>query len=207
MVNRREPADADRGMGFGATRFVRRLLALVFLTAACTPVAPLPASPAPAGTAPCAPTIARGRPPNPVIESIRAGASPQPSYDEFVAGLSQANWAGNDAFWVSLTADGVIRPTFPPARDAGWKFWSYATAPADPNAPFYGSYQVTGTARRLDGPTAAGFVAQFNGGSAAGPGFLATGLIFPTTGCWEVTYHAGAGASGTKSFTFVVDVQ
>jgi hypothetical protein len=184
----------------------RVLLLAAILAAGCTPVGPLPASPTPVGAL-CDPTIAHGRPPDTVIESMRAGASPRPSYEEFVAGLAQTNWAGNDAFWVSLPTDGVIRPTFPPSRDAGWKFWSYATAHGDPNAPFYGAYEVTGSARRLDGPTPAGFVAQFNGGRGAGPGFLATGLVFPTPGCWEVTYRAGAGATGIGSLAFVVDVK
>jgi hypothetical protein len=187
---------------------MRRCLVLgVVLLAACTPVGPLPANPTAAAAALCQPTVVHGTPPDAVIEFIRAGSSPRPSRQEFVAGLVRANWAGNDAFWVGLPADGVIRPTFPPARDAGWKFWSYATAPGDPDAPFYGSYEVTASAHRLEGPTSPGFVARFNGGNGAGPGFLATGLVFPTSGCWEVTYHAGAGSSGSGEFSFVIDVQ
>jgi len=193
-----------------------RVALLAALLAACGPLGGLPTlqapPPTPAATASngaCAPTIARQRPPEPVVEFLRAGASPQPSYEQFVASFAHANWAGNDAFWVGLPADGVIRPTFPPARDAGWKLWSYATAPGDPTSPHYGSYPVTASARRLDGPTPAGFVAAFNGASMTGygPGFLATGLTFPIPGCWEVTYRAGAGAGGTSTFTFVLEVR
>ena len=183
------------------------LILTAALLGGCTVPGPAPDVASPASRTACSPTVVHGRPPDAVIDFIRGGSIPQPSYEQFVAGLPQANWAGNDAFWVSLSADGVIRPTFPPARDAGWKFWSYATAVGEPNAPFYGSYEVTATARRLDGPTAPGFIATFNGGKGAGPGFLATGLLFPTPGCWEVTYRAGAGARGSGQFTFVVDVQ
>jgi hypothetical protein len=38
-------------MGFGETRFMRRVLALLVLATACTPVGPLPASPGPAAGA------------------------------------------------------------------------------------------------------------------------------------------------------------
>lgn len=139
------------------------LVSATLLLAACTPVGPLPADRTRASEAVCDPTIAHGRPPDAVIEFIRSGSSPRPSYEQFVAGLVRANWAGNDAFWIGLPGDGVIRQTFPPARDAGWKFWSYAIAPGDPNAPFYGSYEVTASAHRLDGPTASGFMARFEG--------------------------------------------
>jgi hypothetical protein len=186
-----------------------RLLAAL-LMAACTPLGPSPArTTEPALAAPCPSTLTHARPPDVVVEFMRGGTSPQPSYDQFVAGPAQANWAGNDTFWVSLPNDGVIRPTFPPARDAGWKFWSYATAPGDPNAPHYGSYEVTASAQTLDRSTPAGFVGYFNGANPIGhgPGFLATGLIFPAAGCWQVTYSAGAGASGPRSFTFVVEVK
>jgi hypothetical protein len=198
-----------------------RLAGLVAVVlAACAPIVNTTvAPPSPSGTPVmdagvadrvlCAPTITHERPPQQLIEFLRAGTSPKPAPEPFANSFSTANWAGNDAFWVGLPADGMLQPTFPPAYDAGWKFWSYATAPGDPKPPFYSSYEVTASARTIDRPTPAGFVAYFNGlhTTGYGPGFLATGLIFPAPGCWEITYRAGAGASGTGRFTFMIDVR
>jgi hypothetical protein len=100
---------------------------------------------------------------------------------------------GNDALWVGgLGADGVI-PADPrfvePDGSIGWKLgWRRITP---------GTLTITG--RRLDAPAAPlrASVPEGYGDS----GFQASGVYFPTEGCWEVT-----GSVGDAALTFVVFV-
>jgi hypothetical protein len=100
---------------------------------------------------------------------------------------------GNGKLWVGgLWPNGVINadPSFVEKDGAvGMKFgWWRAVA---------GDLTVTG--RRLDGPAppARGVVPDGYGQS----GFQASGVYFPTEGCWEIT-----GEVGTTSLTFVTFV-
>ena len=95
---------------------------------------------------------------------------------------------GNGKIWTVLPIDGKLRIT--PERDGstGEKFpwWKEVPSP------------LTVTGRRLDGP-AAPLRAWIPSGY--GEKFQATGLYFPTGGCWEIT-----GKAGDAELTFVVDV-
>jgi hypothetical protein len=115
--------------------------------------------------------------------------SSRPSRETWAA---VANWVGHDGIWISLPTDGLVTwgtPEWPS------KFWVYAVEREG---------SVSATARRLDGPTPSGFVTSI-GTRAQGygpPGFIPSGLLFPTNGCWEVEYTVGSAI-----LRFVVDVQ
>jgi len=162
---------------------------LAVVLAACRPVAGSPAATAVA--APCPVTLAFQLPPDEAIDFMRAGSSAQPTHEEAVAAARRTNWAGNDGIWVVLPNDGVVTwgsTTF------GSKFGLYA----------FGTGRMTATARRFGGVTPPGFEASI-GTPDQGygpPGFIASGLTFPSNGCWEVTYRIAE-----RSVTFVVDVQ
>jgi hypothetical protein len=100
---------------------------------------------------------------------------------------------GNDDLWVGgLGADGVI-PADPrfvePDGSIGWKLGWWRIAPG----------RLTITGRRLDAPAPPlRGEAQEGYGSS---GFQASGVYFPTEGCWEVT-----GGVGDATLTFVVFV-
>jgi hypothetical protein len=96
-----------------------------------------------------------------------------------VLGANQI-WYGNEALWLILPADGV-------AHSGKVQWWRTAT----------GSLAITG--RRLDGP-APPLAAQIPDGYGE-TGFQATGLDFPTPGCWEVT-----GTVAQRALRFVVAV-
>lgn len=147
-------------------------------------------APAATSSAPCPVTQVFQRPPDQVIDWARAGASPAISHDQAVELAAQTNWAGSDGIWIPLPSDG--RVTWGTATSAS-KFPIWLTT----------SGVVTATASRIDGPTPPGVTAQFNGAdpSGQGPGFNASGVVFPENGCWEVTYRAGDG-----SLKFVVNV-
>jgi hypothetical protein len=100
---------------------------------------------------------------------------------------------GNGKLWVGgLGEGGVIRaaPVFVNADGSvGWKLGWWRAVP--------GTLEISG--RRLDAPAPA-LVADVPGGY--GPrGFQASGVNFPTRGCWEIT-----GSVGTTDLTFVVSV-
>jgi hypothetical protein len=101
---------------------------------------------------------------------------------------------GNGRLWVGgLWPNGVIAagPEFvQPDGSVGMKFGWWRAVP--------GGLRITG--RRLDGP-APPLRADVPAGYGQ-TGFQASGVDFPTEGCWEVT---GAVAEATLSFvTFVV---
>jgi hypothetical protein len=161
-------------------------------TAAPSPTATRTTQPPIAVTSPasCPITLAFQRPPDQVIDWARAGASPAISHEQAVELARATNWTGADGIWIPLPSDG--RVTWGTST-SGSKFPVWLTA----------SGTVTASARRIDGPTAPGVAGQFNGGnpSGQGPGFNASGITFPSNGCWEVTYRAGDG-----TLKFVVSV-
>lgn len=93
---------------------------------------------------------------------------------------------GNGRLWTALWTDGtvVFRPGGPGWLEPGdalgmkWPWWRAGSGP----------FSVTG--RRLDG-NAGPLTAVIPDGYGAS-GFQASGLIFPTEGCWEVTARVGA---------------
>jgi hypothetical protein len=98
--------------------------------------------------------------PQGVIDTIGPGTSESASHADF------QNWYGNDALWVGLYTEG--------ARQSE-KFWWVRL----------GRGKLTITGRRLDAeaPPAVGHVPDGYGET----GFQASGIDFPTGGCWEVT--------------------
>ncbi len=100
---------------------------------------------------------------------------------------------GNDALWTSLWiwGQGEVRVPLDALGPSGWmgdlKWAWYRFVP--------GELSIEG--RRLDAP-AAPMQANIAEGNE-GAGFEATGLIFPSGGCWQITGHVGG-----KSLTFVV---
>jgi hypothetical protein len=108
-----------------------------------------------------------------------------------------AGWTasyGNDHLWVGgLGTDGVIAAQPYPTDDGdsalGWKFGWWRETPG----------RLTITGRRLDAPAP-----PLRGEAPDGYGeygFQASGVRFPTEGCWEVT-----GSTGAHPLTFVVMV-
>jgi hypothetical protein len=101
---------------------------------------------------------------------------------------------GNGLLWVgSLWPRGVVIITpdnAGPDGRLGMKFGWYLTAS--------GFLAITG--RRLDAPAPA-LSAEISQGDAPSSGFRASGVIFPTEGCWQVT-----GSAGRASLTFVTFV-
>ena len=94
--------------------------------------------------------------------------------------LANQIWYGNEALWLILPADGV-------AHSGKVMWWRTAT----------GLLAIAG--RRLDGP-APPLAAQIPDGYGE-TGFQATGVDFPTPGCWEVT-----GTVAQRVLRFVVAV-
>ena len=138
----------------------------------------------------CPVTIAFQRPPDEVIDIARAGSIPQMSHDQALEAATRTNWVGTDGIWTPLPTDGVV--TWGSAT-SGSKFpvWSLATG------------RVSATARRLDAPTLPGFTSNFGIPEVASSlGFIASGLTFPSDGCWKVTYRVG-----DAKLVFVVDVR
>lgn len=104
---------------------------------------------------------------------------------------------GENGLWVGLWPAGVVRVDarssyVTPDGGVSMKFWMYR----DDSAKGH----ITITGRRLDGaaPPLSASVPEGYGSV----GFQATGIDFPTPGCWEVTVH-----SGTAALTFVTLVE
>jgi hypothetical protein len=100
---------------------------------------------------------------------------------------------GNGELWVGgLWPDGIIAadPRFVDKDGhAGMKFgWWHTVA---------GKLQITGRRRDAQAPPAIGSVPDGYGIT----GFQASGVTFPTEGCWEIT-----GTVGSSSLTFVTFV-
>jgi len=97
---------------------------------------------------------------------------------------------GNDALSVALQPGGrVIAKPDPHDGSIGMKFMWWRGVK--------GNLQITG--QRLDAP-AKPALAGVPGGYGD-RGFQASGIVFPTAGCWQVT-----GSVGAASLTFVTQV-
>jgi hypothetical protein len=123
----------------------------------------------------CAPTVPR--------------SSPPPALDA----AGPAHYFGNADLWVELWPDGVIdvdprQVTSTGSLDVKFPWWREVS----------GTLVIT--AHRLDGPTGR-VVADVPQGYGA-TGFQATGVLFPTAGCWEIT-----GRVGNAALTFVALVR
>lgn len=96
---------------------------------------------------------------------------------------------GNDAIWVTLPPDGIMRVSAIDGR-LGQKIGWVRLIEGD----------LTIAGRRLDGPAPP---VEAHVPSGYGPrGFQASGVIFPSEGCWEITGHIRG-----RELRFVVDVQ
>lgn len=105
-------------------------------------------------------------------------------------GQPSGDYLGNGKLWTELWPEGVVLMTP-----------SYTDKPGGPYSmkfPWWRGVmgQLTITGRRLDGnaPPLTASIPEGYGDTS----FQATGIIFPTAGCWEVTGHAG-----DASLTFV----
>ncbi len=100
---------------------------------------------------------------------------------------------GNKDLWVGgLGADGVIvadSQLVESDGSIGWKLGWWRIVPG----------RLTITGRRLDAPAAAPRASVPDGYGSGG--FQASGVSFPTEGCWEVT-----GSAGGSELTFVTFV-
>jgi hypothetical protein len=159
---------------------------LLVLLVACTPPHSQPPSTQPASqphtlaTRPCPVTqpIPRGQVPSAVARAVFPG----------VEDPDVGDWYGNDALWVELYPHGTVVKG--PSEELSEKFpWVRLIR---------GRLHIDG--RRLDGP-APPPDAQVPTGY--GPsGFQASGISFPTVGCWEIT-----GKISDRELTFVVEVR
>ena len=168
------------------------LLVSLFL-AGCTPLANSAGGAAPTTRtpAPCPVTLAYQLPPDEVIEWSASGSTSALPHEQVVEAARRTNWVGGGAIWVALPPDGIVTWG---TTTQGSKFGLFA----------YGIGRVTADARRLGAPTPPGFAAKI-GTPEEGygpPGFIASGLVFPENGCWEVTYRIDR-----SSVTFVVNVR
>lgn len=110
--------------------------------------------------------------------------------------MAAPEYLGNGELWTVLWPDGrVVFESGGPGeiRDDGglamkFPFWR--------GEAVQGELRITG--RRLDG-AAASLTAEIPGGYG-GTGFQATGLVFASEGCWEVTASAG-----DATLTFVTE--
>ena len=97
--------------------------------------------------------------------------------------------SGNEALWVALSPPGEVVPQ--PDGSLARKFMWWRLVP--------GALGLQ--ARRLDRPAPPARV-DVPEGYGSGAGFQATGVTFPTEGCWEVT-----GRVGGRELRFVVSVR
>lgn len=108
------------------------------------------------------------------------------------AGPMSKSFHGNGALWTALPPEGRVSVAPDNVRldgSIGWKFMWWRDV--------VGFLRISG--RRLDAP-ALPLMGDVPGGYGD-TGFQASGVIFPTEGCWEVT-----GRAGEASLTFVVSV-
>jgi hypothetical protein len=168
------------------------LLVSLFL-AGCTPLANSAGSAAPTTrtTAPCPVTLAYEMPPDEVIEWSARGSTSALTHEQMVEAARQTNWVGGGGIWVALPPDGIVT-------------WGTTTQGSKLGLFAYGVGRVTAGAHRVGAPTPPGFEAKI-GTPEEGygpPGFIASGLVFPENGCWEVTYRIDR-----SGVTFVVNVR
>ena len=108
-------------------------------------------------------------------------------------GLTSKLSHGNGRLWVELYPRGIIRPAYyGRARPNGAIAIKFPWTRGVP-----GHLEITG--RRLDADAPA--LRSWIPGGYGRTGFQSTGVIFPTTGCWEMT-----GRVGSASLTVVTKV-
>ncbi len=108
-------------------------------------------------------------------------------------GLTSKLSYGNGRLWVELYPRGIIRPAYyGRARPNGAIAIKFPWTRGVP-----GHLEITG--RRLDADAPA--LRSWIPGGYGRIGFQSTGVIFPTTGCWEMT-----GRVGSVSLTVVTKV-
>lgn len=162
------------------------LLLLVSVMTACGPSASgTPTASASAISGPCPVTTA---PPVALTPPPTAGTGPNPAL-AFFAGPNEVLY-GNDALLVTLPKDGTFHPSDPQRGLAGGiklGWWRIA----------HGDLVIA--TRRLDAPAVPRSADVPSG--YGDTGFQATGVNFPSAGCWQVS-----GTVGGKTLTFVVNV-
>jgi hypothetical protein len=97
---------------------------------------------------------------------------------------------GNGKLWAVLPLDGKLLATPEKEGSLRWKFpwWRAVRGP------------LTVRGRRLDGP--AGPLRAHIPAGYGETGFQASGIFFPSEGCWEIT-----GRAGDAELTFVLEVR
>lgn len=117
-----------------------------------------------------------------------------PTHDPPPGETTNAWYVGNGKIWAGVWPGGVIlaRPSdMQPDGSISMKFPFWRAAPGGPLA-------LSG--RRLDAP--AGPASAVIPSGYGYSGFQATGLNFPSPGCWELTATAGS-----ETLTFVTEVR
>jgi hypothetical protein len=126
--------------------------------------------------------VAPDRVPETVKRVIRAGSS-EPTKVTF------NDWYGNDVLWVALPPGAKILK--PPGEGLSEMFpWVRL---------IHGNLTIEG--RRLDDASGPARL-SVPSGYGVGSGFQASGIAFPTEGCWEVT-----GKIARQELSFVVEVR
>lgn len=125
--------------------------------------------------------------------ALAAGAFPAKPATAVIVGLGAGTFAyGNGRLWVTLNMPGVLVASagmVSPDGSISWKFpwWRMVEG------------QLTITGRRLDAP-APPLMSRVPSGYG-NIGFQASGVTFPSEGCWQVT-----GKTANTSLTFVTVV-
>ena len=193
------PADSS-GLGGGvkhALSFLATGALVVGLLVGCTGESGPQAAPSPASPGSVAVATGTGQPVTmaeaehcPVTRPGHFVPPPGVSYEALFGADSSY---GNGQLWVGgLWANGVIiaEPSFvEPDGSIGMKFGWYRVTPG----------QLTISGRRLDAPAPPARGSAPRGYGEAG--FQASGVYFPTEGCWEIT-----GTVGSTTLTFVTFV-
>ena len=117
------------------------------------------------------------------------GVEPPPSANMFAQGVGAC---GNEALMTSLSiyGNGVSTGVKSSVDAGGWIGFKWPWYRAIPG-------ELTIEGHRLDAPAPPMRAETSNG--YGNIGFEATGLVFPSAGCWEVTGHVGGG-----NLTFVL---
>lgn len=120
------------------------------------------------------------------VAAVHSCPITRPNGSEPPGSTSGAEFHGNGSIWVGTWHSNIVvwEPEADGSIDAKFGWWRGVS----------GQLRIEG--RRLDAPAAplTAHIPEGYGNS----GFQATGIIFPTEGCWEVT-----GRVGDASLTFV----
>jgi hypothetical protein len=167
---------------------------LLALFTACTSAVPMslptpspspPASGEPqflSGPCPVSQPVPPGQVPKDVVDAVDPGQQGSVRERDFLY------WYGNDALWVELPPGSEV--VKPPAEELSEKFPWVRLIP--------GYLSIDG--KRLDGPAPSARGRASRGYGRIG--FQASGIHFPTTGCWEIT-----GKVAGRELRFVVEAR